>query len=86
MTFERLPYLAAFLLLVVGLYAIVAKRNLIKVIVGLLVIDYATNLFLILVGYRSNSGGATMAPILTRNLAPPNSPPTPWTRSPRPSS
>ncbi|HUX02393.1 MAG: sodium:proton antiporter [Phycisphaerae bacterium] len=70
MTFERLPYLAAFLLLVVGLYAIVAKRNLIKVIVGLLVIDYATNLFLILVGYRSNSGGAPMAPILTRDLAP----------------
>jgi multicomponent Na+:H+ antiporter subunit C len=65
-----LPYLLGFLLLVIGVYAIIAKRNLIKVIVGLLVIDYATNLLLILVGYRSNSGGAPMAPILTRDLAP----------------
>ena len=70
MTLHMLPYLLAFLLLVVGLYALVAKRNVIKVIVGLLVMDYAVNLLLILVGYRSNSGNAPMAPILTKDLTP----------------
>ena len=70
MTLDMLPYLLGFLLLVIGVYAIIAKRNHIKVIVGLLVIDYATNLLLILVGYRSNTGGAPMAPILTPQLTP----------------
>ena len=68
MTWERLPYLLGFLLLVAGLYAIVAKRNVIKVIVGLLIVDYAANLLLILVGYRNVGGGAPLAPILTPGL------------------
>ncbi|MBE3070669.1 MAG: NADH-quinone oxidoreductase subunit K [Planctomycetes bacterium] len=58
------PYMLAMLLLVVGLYAIVAKRNLIKVVVGLLILDYAANLLLVLVGYRSPPEGAPVAPIL----------------------
>ena len=64
MTLAMLPYLLAFLILVVGLYAIVAKRNLIKVIVGLLVLDYAANLILVLTGYRPSGQGAPVAPIL----------------------
>ena len=70
MTLNMLPYLAGFLLLVIGVYAIIAKRNLIKVVVGLLVMDYATNLLLILVGYRAGPHGVPMAPILTPELAP----------------
>jgi len=70
MTLHMLPYLLAFLLLVVGIYALVAKRNVIKVIVGLLIMDYAVNLLLVLVGYRAVGGGAPMAPILTPDLAP----------------
>ena len=68
MTLAMLPYLLAFLLLVVGLYAIVAKRNVIKVIVGLAILDYAVNLLLVLVGYRRQAGQPTLAPILTPNL------------------
>ena len=65
MTLAMVPFMLAFLLLVIGLYAIVAKRNLIKVIVGLLMMDYAANLFLVLVGYRSQGHGeAPVAPIL----------------------
>jgi multicomponent Na+:H+ antiporter subunit C len=73
MTLHMLPYLLAFLLLVVGIYALVAKRNVIKVIVGLLIMDYAVNLLLVLVGYRVVGGGAPMAPmapILTPDLTP----------------
>lgn len=66
MTLDMLPYLLAFVLLVVGLYAIVGKRNVIKVIVGVLILDYAANLLLVLVGYRPGvEGGGAVAPILT---------------------
>ena len=65
MTLAMIPFMIGMLILVVGLYAIVAKRNLIKVIVGLLVMDYAANLLLVLTSYRSAGGGAPpVAPIL----------------------
>lgn len=63
---DHLPYLLAMLLFVIGLYAIVAKKNLIKLILGVVVIEYAINLFLLLLGYRA--GG--VAPILSRGQAP----------------
>jgi len=70
MTLAMVPFMLAFLLLVAGLYAIVAKRNLIKVIVGILVLDYAANLLLVLMGYRTPPAGeAPVAPILTGGLA-----------------
>ena len=56
-------YLLTFLLLIIGIYAVVAKKNIIKIIIGLLIVDYAVNLLLVLVGYRT--GGR--APILNRN-------------------
>ena len=55
-------YLLTFVLLLVGVYAVVAKKNVIKIIVGVLIIDYAVNMLLVLVGYRS--GGK--APILAK--------------------
>lgn len=64
MVLSMAPYMLAMLILVAGLYAIVAKRNLIKVIVGLLILDYAANLLLVLVGYRTPPSGAPVAPIL----------------------
>jgi multicomponent Na+:H+ antiporter subunit C len=45
-------YVVAFSVLLVGLYSVVAKKNLIKIIVGVLIVDYAVNLVLVLVGYR----------------------------------
>ena len=54
-------YLLTFAVLLVGIYAVVAKKNLVKIIIGVLMLDYAVNLLLVLVGYRS--GGR--APILS---------------------
>lgn len=45
-------YVLCFLLFAVGLYGILRKRNLIKIIIGILICEYAVNLFLILFGYR----------------------------------
>ena len=55
-----LPYLLCMVLLAIGIYGMVAKKNVIKIIIGVLILDYAVNLILVLVGYRS--GGE--APIL----------------------
>ena len=57
-----LPYVMALGVVAVGLYAVTCKKNLLKIIVGILVLDYGVNLFLILTGYRA--GG--VAPILTK--------------------
>ena len=59
-------YMLAFGMLLIGMYAVVAKKNIVKIIVGVLIIDYAVNLLLVLVGYRSNGA----APILSRGQAP----------------
>lgn len=56
-------YVLAVAMLLVGLYAVVAKKNVIKLIIGVLIIDYAVNMLLVLVGYRG-TGGKPQAPIL----------------------
>lgn len=59
-------YVLAFSVLLVGLYAVVARKNIIKIIVGVAILDYAVNLLLVLVGYRGTAGSAGKAPILAR--------------------
>ncbi|MBN2030177.1 NADH-quinone oxidoreductase subunit K [bacterium] len=57
-------YVLAILLFLIGLYGIVVKRNLIKIVISLMIMEYAINLFFALIGYRE--GGA--APIHTEEL------------------
>ena len=45
-------YLLCLVLFCIGLYGAVRKRNLIKIIIGLVIMEYAVNLFLVLIGYR----------------------------------
>jgi multicomponent Na+:H+ antiporter subunit C len=54
-------YLLCFALFLVGLYGVIAKRDLIKIILSIGIMGYAANLFLILIAYKN---GATF-PILT---------------------
>lgn len=58
-----LNYIASFVLIVLGLYTIVTKYNLIKTVIGLCIADYGVNLLLISIGF--NPGGT--APIFTWN-------------------
>jgi multisubunit Na+/H+ antiporter MnhC subunit len=39
------------MLFLVGLYCVVRKRNLIKIIIGIGIMEYAVNLFFVLAGY-----------------------------------
>ncbi len=58
-------YFLCLVLFCIGLYCVLRKRNLIKIIIGLGIIEYAVNLFFVLVGYRF--GGR--APILAKDQA-----------------
>ena len=49
-----IAYLLCLMLFCVGLYCILRKRNIIKIIVGVIICEYAVNLFFILVSYRMN--------------------------------
>ncbi|MCD6399812.1 cation:proton antiporter subunit C [candidate division WOR-3 bacterium] len=57
----NLPFLVAIVLVIIGLATVVFKRNLIKIVIGIGVIENGVNLFLITLGYRENS----IAPIYT---------------------
>jgi multicomponent Na+:H+ antiporter subunit C len=45
-------YLLCLALFCVGLYGVLRKRNLVKIIIGLGIIEYSMNLFFVLLGYR----------------------------------
>lgn len=56
-----LNYFAAVLLIVLGLYTILFKKDLIKIVLGMGLMDYGINLFIVSIGF--NDGGT--APIFT---------------------
>jgi multicomponent Na+:H+ antiporter subunit C len=55
-------YALVFVLLGVGLYGLLAKKNMLKKILGLVILDYAVNLLLVAVGYRAGSGAPILLP------------------------
>ena len=55
-------YALCFLLFVIGLYCAVTKKNMIKIVIGILVMEYAVNLFLIMLGYRSGGTAPIVEP------------------------
>lgn len=57
----NIPFIAVAIIILIGLYAVIFKRNLIKIVIGIVLIESGVNLFLITLGYRE--GG--VAPIYT---------------------
>ncbi|MFO8007426.1 MAG: sodium:proton antiporter [Candidatus Brocadiia bacterium] len=68
MDLSVLPYVLCAVLFIIGLYAIAVKKNLIKVIIGVIIMHHAVNLFLVLVGYRVPARGEMIAPIITPGI------------------
>lgn len=56
-------YALCLLLFMVGLYCAVVKKNMVKIVIGILIMEYAVNVFLIMLGYRT--GG--VAPIVDKS-------------------
>ena len=57
-----MPYALCFLMFMLGLYCAVVKKNMVKIVIGIVVMEYAVNLFLVMLGFRF--GG--IAPIIDR--------------------
>jgi len=56
-----LNYICCVFLIVLGLYTVIVKKNILKIVIGLGIIDYGVNILIISIGY--NPGGT--APIFT---------------------
>jgi multicomponent Na+:H+ antiporter subunit C len=57
----NIPFIAVAVLVIIGLYAIIFRKNLIKILIGVTIIQSGVNLFLITLGYREDG----VAPIFT---------------------
>jgi len=57
----NIPFLAVAALVGIALYIIISQRNLIKIVMGIVILESGVNLFLITLGYRE----AGIAPIYT---------------------
>ncbi len=58
---DNLPYIAVGLFVGLGVYTLMYKKNLIKIAIGVCLIENGVNLFLITLGYRKGA----IAPIYT---------------------
>ncbi len=61
MNIGNFPFVVATLLVVFGVYTFLFKRNLIKLVIGVSLVETGVNLFLVTLGYRT----AGIAPIYT---------------------
>lgn len=58
-------YTLCLILFMIGLYGVLTQKNLIKIIIGLAVMEYAVNTLLIMVGYRKDG----IVPILESSMS-----------------
>ncbi|MEO0074760.1 MAG: NADH-quinone oxidoreductase subunit K [candidate division WOR-3 bacterium] len=56
-----LPFIGCILLIIIGLYAIITKRNLIKIAIGFCMVEYGVNLLFAFIGFKKDA----LAPIIT---------------------
>jgi multisubunit Na+/H+ antiporter MnhC subunit len=47
-------YSLCLLLIIIGLYGVVVKRNALKIVICLVILEHGVNLLFILIGYRTN--------------------------------
>jgi multicomponent Na+:H+ antiporter subunit C len=59
-------YVLCFILFAIGVYCVLIKRNIVKKIIGFGIVEYAINLFFVLLGYRKDG----VAPILDNQVSP----------------
>jgi multisubunit Na+/H+ antiporter MnhC subunit len=57
-----LIYLLCLILFGLGLYCLLRKRNIIKMIIGVIIAEYAVNLFFVLLAYREHGRAPIFSP------------------------
>lgn len=58
---SNFPYVVVIILISLGIYTLIFKKNLIKIAIGIILIENGVNLFLVTLGFRKNA----VAPIYT---------------------
>jgi multicomponent Na+:H+ antiporter subunit C len=58
-------YALCMVLIAIGLYGVVVKKNVVKIVISMAIIEYGINFLLILIGYRHGGN----APILRKGMA-----------------
>ncbi len=62
-------YSLCFVLIAIGIYGAVTKKNVVKIVISIAIMEYGINLLLILIGYRVPEGGKrAIAPIMDKNM------------------
>ncbi len=59
-----ITYLLCFVLFLVGLFGVLTKRNIIKIVIGLMIMELSLFLFFALIGYVDSG----VAPIIVKNM------------------
>ncbi|TLX75747.1 cation:proton antiporter [Labilibacter sediminis] len=59
-----MAYILCFILFLVGLYGVLTKRNLIKIVIGFSIMEFSVFLFLVMIGYIDGA----QAPILIEGM------------------
>jgi len=57
-------FFLSFVVFLIGLYCVITRKNLLKIVMGIVIMEYAVNFFFVLLGYRM--GG--VAPIVTEEV------------------
>ncbi|MDD5584590.1 MAG: sodium:proton antiporter [Candidatus Omnitrophica bacterium] len=57
-----MSYFLCLVLLSIGLYAILRKRNIVKIIIGVVICEYSVNLFFVLFGYKMDGRSPLYSP------------------------
>lgn len=55
-------FIMCFILFLVGLYGVLTRRNLIKIVIGLTVMEFSVFLFLVLIGYIADGQAPIVVP------------------------
>lgn len=58
---DNFPYIAVVILVCLGIYTLIFKKNILKIAIGIILIGNGVNLFLVTLGFRKDS----VAPIYT---------------------
>ncbi len=64
-----LVYYLCLVLFALGIYCLIARKNIVRKSIGLVIIEYATNLFIVLVGYRHDGIAPIMTPEMQNDIA-----------------
>ena len=65
MTHMPVVYTMCMILFFTGLYGVVSKKNVVKIIISILIMENAVNLFILLIGYKKNG----IAPVMVKGMS-----------------